>query len=162
MTLNISSHSDDNEKNALGRPRVGITEQNSLEFCLTIRRWIDNHRLDRWLAEEASYPDAVAAYDHLPSNLNGCGKCEEAKALDLWCLKWLSQAGWQRLQANVRQQRLNHGSSIIGKDGQPINRPRRKAIQLEEETKNRLAYYARKRNMTINEAIRDLLDHADP
>lgn len=74
--------------------------------------------------------------------------------LDQWCKTWLSESGWKRLQGNVRQKLYVRGS---WKDG----RERMRTLQISSSTHRQLVRFADKQKMTINQAIKQMLENND-
>lgn len=133
----------DNAKKT-GRPSLGIIQEKQIHYYGCIQNWVHNRKLAEWLEDPEKDIEAVNAFNDVwLSDKNGTAH------LDQWRKDWLSEAGWKRLQANVRQKMYARGTA----DG----RERKKTLQLEVSTVTDLKFYAESQGMTINQAVKHLL-----
>lgn len=138
-----------------GRPQTGITQENAPYFWQAINSWVldinpasGSRRLDQWLQDHEQGQEAIEAFRSisvLDQNYD--------QALDQWRKEWLSESGWKRLRANIRQKRYTSGKTKGGE--------RKKTLQLEASTVTDLKFFADSHNMTINQAIKMMLDSFD-
>lgn len=134
-----------------GRPAVGVTNDNAVPYWKIVNNWVVDHKLERWVKDGQHWSEAKIALETMSvadENL--------AEKLNKWCKEWLSKNGWCRLQANARQSGYVHGRNT--KTGDSQSRPRKKNLQLEEDIYARLKVYAKSHNLTINNALRKLMD----
>ncbi len=127
-----------------GRPSLGITQEKQTHYYGCIQNWVHNRKLAEWLEDPEKDIEAVNALNDIC--LTGENDTDQ---LEQWRKDWLSEAGWKRLQANVRQKMYARGSA----DG----RERKKTLQLEVSTVTDLKFYAESQGMTINQAVKHLL-----
>lgn len=137
------------KKNA-GRPKVGVTAKNAGDYYWQVHRW---WKSDNMAKSRESAPDkirdgqwlgAVEAFKAMDWNAADMSP-EQIERFGQWCEQWLTEYGWKRLQANVRQ----------------IRRARKlKTIQLDYGAWENLAEYAKRHNLTLSNAIQQLLDSA--
>ena len=97
-----------------------------------IDSWIANNKLAQWLNDPEASIEAREAL------------LKDGASLSLWSQEWLSGEGWKRLQANVRQRQYVKDS--------------KKTIQLSRETATDLKAYADELGVSIDIAVRRLLE----
>ncbi|OED44682.1 hypothetical protein ACH42_07015 [Endozoicomonas sp. (ex Bugula neritina AB1)] len=155
MTMDPSkaTNTDDNKKRT-GRPAVGVTKDNALAYWRVIKHWIEQLKLDRWLKDVEQSYKAQQAMTEL-----SIADDDFAQRLNDWCQAWLSQEGWKRLQANVRQSHYVKGS--VTKNRESRSRERKRNLQVEASTAARLRMYAEHHNVTLNNALLKLLDEEE-
>ena len=135
-----------------GRPKTGVTQENAGYVWQAINSWaldIDfitfSRRLDQWLQDQEQGLEAIEAFRAIDTRDQ-----DYFKALDQWRKEWLTESGWKRLRANIRQRRYTSGKTKGGE--------RKKTLQLEASTVTDLKAFADSHNMTINQAIKMMLD----
>lgn len=135
-----------------GRPKTGVTRENAPYFWQAINSWVldinpatGSRRLDQWLQDQEQGLEAIEAFKAIDTQDQ-----QYPKALDQWRQAWLTETGWKRLRANIRQKKYTSGRTEGGE--------RKKTLQLEASTVTDLKAFADSRNMTINQAIKMMLD----
>ena len=134
----------------MGRPPVGIPEDDAALYWKGITRWIEQRKLAQWLQDPEQWVEAQKALEQINLNTGRLGQ-----DLNQWCQNRLSPEGWRRLQANIRQNRYLKGSASKTGDKQPRERVR--AVPMKVTTAVDLKHYSESHNMTINQAINHLL-----
>ena len=147
-----TSHNDEKPKKA-GRPPAGIPEDDAILYWQAVTRWVEQRKLAQWLQDPEQWVEAQAALDEQVT-LKDTQKL--GQYLNQWRQEWLSEEGWKRLQANVRQKRYLKGKPSKTGDKQPREGVR--AMAMKVSTAVELKFYARSQNMTIDQAVSHLLE----
>ena len=145
-----------------GRQRVGIIpdvhpdgKKNIKGNCVNYRAVLadlvaDTPRFRKSLREAEKIYDAKDAYDELLFIFRTSDPAEKIAAtqkLDQFCLDWLSDYGWKRLQANARDRRYQRGAVIVDQEGDLVGRESKKQVKLDESTARRLTELAGKQKV---------------
>ena len=123
------------------RGRVRIDKEN-VEHCSDcIRSWISSDTLHKWLSDKEDWFKAAQAFDKAHRDHR------RSDDLDAWRKQWLSDKGWTRLKANIRQRQHMSGKTS----------EKRCNISLKQSTLQKLNSYASDQGLTQDEAILALL-----
>ena len=133
-----------------GRPVEGITEEKARYYYWKIDSWIKTDNLAKWLFDPEAAIESAQAFKKITLN-----RKNTLKLLNQWREDWLSQEGWERLQANVRQQLYTQGRPTHD----DRSRERKKAVSLKASTATDLKFFAESRGMTIDQAVLYLLKY---
>ena len=156
-----------------GRPPVGVTPEKVYDYKQIIKDWIKQYSLDSKLLKPAEWMKAGDEFEALDlretylkrdASEEARSKKEEednekADKLDAWKNKHLSLYGWERLQANVRQQNYKRGfdKETESKDKAGKRREAKKPILVSLTVHNRLSEYAKSHGLTFDDALKKLL-----
>lgn len=134
-----------------GRPKTGVTKENRAAVWKAINSLIldvnpatGSRRLDQWLQDQEQGLEAIEAFRAINT-----GDAQFTERLNQWRQAWLTVAGWNRIRANIRQKKYTSGTS---------GGERKKTLQMEASTVTDLKAFADSRKMTINQAIKMMLD----
>lgn len=137
------------EKKQQGRPATGVPKKTVQSFVDCLEGWIKKKLLARWLKNVDQDVQAIEAYEQM--DLVAIDRHDH---LTLWCQTWLTDEGWNRLQANARQNRYKAKEKREG--------PKHKRVSMERDTAVDLEYFAKRRGITVTEAVQRLLQSIRP
>ncbi len=139
------------EEKRIGRPVEGITESKAKYYYWKIDSWIKTGNFAKWLVDPESALEAEAAFEKIIVS-----RKSTVKLLNQWREDWLSQEGWQRLQANVRQKIYAQGIRLSPKEAR---KERKKTVSLNASTATDLKAFADEQGISMDEAVSFLLEN---
>ena len=149
------------DKKPAGRPKSAVKPEDVQEILNALDRSFRNSRAYNLLNESVSSVDAETEipklYELQGSSMESRPLDTVAAELNAWKDKFLSEKGWNRIRANIRQSRHRKGMNTVkGQQREPYRN-----VQIKTKASYSLRIFAERHGVTINDAIEKLLDLAE-
>lgn len=142
----------------MARPRKGVTFDNADYIHWYVRNANQEGRLQHLLQKPDQFDRAFEVFSFLPevpyclltdgddADKFGGKLGVDPYALDQWVVEFITPKGWQRILSALRQYR--HTRKKL-----------KKSLKLEQEIYWRFSHFARTENISLDEAMKKLLDY---